>query len=493
MRRPLPLSLGAAWVALAAVALAGPEVARAEDAFEVEAVGLRKALASPASEERRAAFERVRTLSDPRAFGLLVGATDTIERERDLAAASLVKARAELEASRLSIDKEVRAYERLDAPGGAAVDRHADRMAALEGRRRMAGRAVAELEAEGGRRERELDDAGAAAAGVLSRLPEDEVPGAIERLDRAWLHGGGSSLDDRVRFVDAIERRSHPAVAEALRRASFDLDADPRLRAVALAARVERRDVGVLEDAIGLLADPASRVEAQAVEGLRLLHERQAIEPLIALLGRDDLGRVREDAHRALQSLTGERHGPYRQPWADWWDVARRQFEMPKKSTSAAELLRPEKGLTFYGIPTFSKRVVFVVDVSASMLEPEHAGRGGPPTRKIDAARREVTATVGALDEGAKFGIVLFEDGVRRFDPALAVSDKGTRSRAVAWVRSEEPRGGTDIYGALRAAFELATAGVTAKSPNGGADTIYFLTDGRPTAGTSSRTTAWSR
>ncbi len=113
---------------------------------------------------------------------------------------------------------------------------------------------------------------------------------------------------------------------------------------------------------------------------------REAIDPLIAMLGRDDLGRLREDAHRALRSLTGQPHGPYQQPWKDWWADAKAGFTMPPTPADAMTLSAPDKGVTFYGITTFSDRIVFVLDVSGSMLDPARAeGTTGAAARRTGA------------------------------------------------------------------------------------------------------------
>src|SRR5207247_883945 len=108
---------------------------------------------------------------------------------------------------------------------------------------------------------------------------------------------------------------------------------DPRLRMAALDGLARRGDAvdpagavdaaRTLADATVLLDATPWPLQAAAIDALRLLHRKEAIEPLIAFLGKDGIGRLREDAHRALKSLTGEAHGPYRQPWQDWWADAK--------------------------------------------------------------------------------------------------------------------------------------------------------------------------
>jgi hypothetical protein len=320
------------------------------------------------------------------------------------------------------------------------------------------------------------------ASSILARVEPDDVEPAIRRLASAWLRAADATAEDRVRFVEAIEHTRSPAAAAALREVVLDARLDPRPRAAALDARAARRDDGTLEDAVAALGDAAFTVRASAVDALRVLHEREAIEPLIALLGRTDLGRLREDVWRALRSLTGESHGPYQEPWAAWWAESKARFEPPRRPASLASLVAPASGMTFYGITTFSDRVVFVLDTSGSMAEVSKTS-GKTVARKVDVARSELFAALDTLGEGARFGVVLFDRAARRMGPSLFRADPPSRERAHAWVSSREPRGETNLGDALREAFRLA-AGLDGTLPAlGGADTVFLLTDGRPTAG----------
>lgn len=143
----------------------------------------------------------------------------------------------------------------------------------------------------------------------------------------------------------------------------------------------------------------------------------------------------------------------------------RATFEPPRRPAPLAALVAPPTGVPTYGISTFSERVVLVVDVSGSMAEkgPEQPGRPAGE-RKIDAARREVAAALDGLDERrARFGVVLFDRGVRRFGAGLLKADVASRGAARA-VAAREPSGETNLYDALREAFQLARSS-TARCP----------------------------
>jgi len=54
------------------------------------------------------------------------------------------------------------------------------------------------------------------------------------------------------------------------------------------------------------------------------------------------------------------------------------------------------------------------------------------------------------------------------------------KRRAKKWIESQDPVGGTNIHDALEAGFRMATGGGGSEPV---VDTLFFLTDGRPTAG----------
>ena len=124
----------------------------------------------------------------------------------------------------------------------------------------------------------------------------------------------------------------------------------------------DRRGIGMSDYRAGdggAHSAPGPRDDHQpaAVQVLRLLHEKRSVEPLIQLLQREDLGRLRDDTHIALKSLTGQKHGPYFDPWNAWWVEDGDRFTLPAKPVDPT---RPEEepGVTFYG----DSRVVYVSD-----------------------------------------------------------------------------------------------------------------------------------
>ena len=224
---------------------------------------------------------------------------------------------------------------------------------------------------------------------------------------------------------------------------------------------------------------------AAAIDVMRHLHEKRCIEPLIEFLGRDDIKRLREDAHAALKSLTAEKHGPYQEPWKLWWRDHRDTFQVPPRLPPEALAeggpeLAPGEHVTFYGIQTFSDRVLFILDVSGSMDQIPTAEKGAGPQRpKIDMARQELLGAIDVMNDGDRFNMIFFNHQVLPWQPKMQEVGDSSRRRARKWIEEQVPEGGTNVYDALEAGFALALRATGDPI----IDTIFFLTDGRPTSG----------
>ena len=95
--------------------------------------------------------------------------------------------------------------------------------------------------------------------------------------------------------------------------------------------------------------------------------------------------------------------------------------------------------------------------------------------------RREFAAALGTLDDGGTFGVLLFRDDVTAMPGGVVRTDKKSRAKARAFVAGVEPSGPTNVIDALERAVELA--GASGEAPAAAIDTIFFLTDGRPSVG----------
>lgn len=119
------------------------------------------------------------------------------------------------------------------------------------------------------------------------------------------------------------------------------------------------------------------------------------------------------------------------------------------------------------------KDVVFVLDTSGSM-----AGK------KLDQAKSALRFCVENLQPDDRFEIVRFATEVEPLFDRLVAANRPNRARAGEFIEGLSAIGGTAIDDALRAALELKTRSADAMPDSARLFVILFLTDGRPTIGT---------
>lgn len=245
------------------------------------------------------------------------------------------------------------------------------------------------------------------------------------------------------------------------------------------------------------LLDPSWHVRSRTADALAILRSKAAIPVLIERLEADE-GRVRTDVRAALESLTGQRFGTNFALWRRWWADQGEDFEVSEVPVEPAGSLSAEEavGVTFFGIKTESQRVLFVFDVSRSMnfamvprnnpnddmgREPDWPGAG--EDSRLDAAKRELVKALGGVGEGGVLNIVMYATDVWSWREDPVEVDTEIKSEVIRYVGALTANGGTNIWGAMKHALDLA--GV---EEGGGwsapvVDTIYLLSDGRASVG----------
>ncbi|MBI4881041.1 MAG: HEAT repeat domain-containing protein [Planctomycetes bacterium] len=350
--------------------------------------------------------------------------------------------------------------------------------------------------------EKELQAASARAYGE-ERVLESAVAGLGRALALAQGEGRQKALDTviklaekdqdpevRVRAVDALGRVDAAPVREKLREL-VEKSADLRLRLAALDSLARLADEDTVELAIGsLLQDAEWRMRAAAMRFLVKVPRKNAVPALIESIG-GEVGRLVDDAEQALVQLTGRSFHGDAALWREWWAANKESFEIGGAlAQGEAEAGKREEGkdvpghVSFYGISTRSKRILFVLDRSGSMNDPVGKGATGPGAqKKIDAAKIQLKAALAGLADGDLFNIITYAVDVERWQKRMAETSSALRKKTVRYVDALEAAGGTNIYDALEQAFRLAGIGAMDKAYESNVDTIFFLTDGQPTAG----------
>lgn len=249
------------------------------------------------------------------------------------------------------------------------------------------------------------------------------------------------------------------------------------------------------------LQDPRWIVRAAAIAALEKTPSKESIDLLVEALAREE-GRLQDDCVRALRALTGADIRTDADLWQRYWTANREKWNGPPEpeedeekapdptaglKEEPEEKKEEEKKTGFFGLETKSRRLVYVIDVSGSMLD-----KAGPKDKRsrADRAKEELTRAVLALEDGALFNILFYSASVRMWKEAMTEASSESRREAVDFVADMTVIGGTATYDALEAAFSLGDVVVKKKrgaepDPSGDSkvDTIILLSDGKPTLG----------
>ena len=139
-------------------------------------------------------------------------------------------------------------------------------------------------------------------------------------------------------------------------------------------------------------------------------------------------------------------------------------------------------GINFFGLRSMVQNVVFVVDVSNSMIS------GNKNARTYATLEKEVEKVVKSLDPLAKFGLICFSAEALAYKNTLTSAAGFEKQRAIEWMKKQSPvetldpklkdkaledvkhkHMGTHADDALQRAFAMKP------------DTIFFISDGEPT------------
>lgn len=223
-------------------------------------------------------------------------------------------------------------------------------------------------------------------------------------------------------------------------------------------------------------------VRRAVVQAITRVDEPEAVGVLIQLLTSTD-GEVRGDIVRYLSKVTGQAQDLSLDGWRAWWKKNKESFQLPpagaaapmpvlqkvaggQQVANAGNAARPLENMvtggvpSYYGISIHARRLVFVLDISSSMMGP-----------RIAAAKRELISAINALPADTSFGIVVFNHMVSTWQSNLVQANGANKLAAVRFVAALQASGMTAAYDALQMGLRFDV------------ESIYFLTDGEPTAG----------
>jgi hypothetical protein len=197
-----------------------------------------------------------------------------------------------------------------------------------------------------------------------------------------------------------------------------------------------------------------------SVQAMIRIRRPQAVAALITLLPGLE-GEVRAEVVRHLTEVSGQQHGNNTAAWQTWWKEHGAEFDFPAAGAPAVNQgMAPGDAGSYYGLPLNARRMVFVIDISGSMMGP-----------RIAAAKRELANAIRNLPESAELSIVAFNARIAVWQRSLTRATPAAKESAAAFIYNLMPSGQTAAHDALEAAFRFD------------AEAIYFLSDGAPNAG----------
>ena len=339
------------------------------------------------------------------------------------------------------------------------------------------------------------------------------VPGFDEAL--------AESFEDKSWAVRRMAVLAYAAGGDASRAPSlvpFADDDEVAVRCAALDAMAALKAPETLEPAWARLKDEAWQVRASAIHALGKVRHKDSIPRLIARFDAEE-GRLVEDVGNALDAITGRTLGTRVDQWKRFWERNAARFEIPTDAELAklAEAAAKNKAryvtpgsTSFGGIDTPSRSILFVIDVSGSMenlvVDRERFEAGDYPSwSRMDIVKTELARTVEGLESYVKFGIVAFATDTKRWKKKLVPANVINKKSALDFIKKLEPLGGnskielqraglagsanlgagkTNTWGALSLALGIAEKGKNSREEYLSAvDTVFFLSDGRPTHG----------
>ena len=291
------------------------------------------------------------------------------------------------------------------------------------------------------------------------------------------------------------EEASKPALVDLLEK-----EKDPRVRLAGVDGMAKAPGTSWHALLAGRCEDPDWSVQLVAA---RIAGEREvgkAIPNLIHALAKA-APRVSEAVVIALRKLTGQNIEAYEEPWAKWWEANRAKYGDDGRPLQPVVSTPRASDVEFYGLKVRSDKVMYIIDISGSMLaekkakattatdtpgmksdpKPDaHAARFSGP--KIEIAKLELKRSLAALPKESSFNILAFNHAVQQFQQKMLPATDANKELAYAWIRDMSPSGSTFADGALQIAFKMAGMGAYDKQyPGVAVDTIIFLSDGAPT------------
>ncbi|MCS5626259.1 MAG: HEAT repeat domain-containing protein [Planctomycetes bacterium] len=329
------------------------------------------------------------------------------------------------------------------------------------------------------RREYSGTDAYLVAAAGLAMIEGSNKEG-LEAAIKGFGKGSGWKTYSKVRVLDAIAATGKPAARDFVIKAATSGTSEMRVIAIGSLSNFPRNQEAC-EALIDGLKSSHSMVRNASLQALHKFKVKEMVPALIARLGKEKDSARQSDVLNLLVKRTGVNMGLVARDWNKWWKETGDRFEFPKASAAGAPKANTVVVPTYFGLEVASKRVIFLVDASISMLQsatgPKKKGRKknlkGAPGTKMAALKKELTSILKKLPDTTMVNIIFFNVGPIPWKSSLQPLRGRGRQEAIAFVNNLDCKLKTNIYDSLVLALKDRRA-----------DTLFLLSDGKPIGGT---------
>ncbi|MGQ0615184.1 MAG: HEAT repeat domain-containing protein [Planctomycetaceae bacterium] len=339
----------------------------------------------------------------------------------------------------------------------------------------------------------------------LASLPRSGPLLADQGWKQAQSKDGSRSVVRRVAILDALGLAGDAAGARPLLESVLLREKEASLRIAALEALL-RYGPESTKLLVPLLDDANPVVRRALVQGVRGAEKRDAafLAPFARALATAE-GALRGDLVGALESLTRQEFGYAPARWAEWAREYQAEIDAGRFRAEAVEVIETKReaipdAVSFYGIATASRRIVYLIDGSLNLSVPSdvefqrtryilhwpgsardwHAAH--PPHRAI--VGRQLARSLEAFPEQGLFAVgVLHADFDTEFlgAPQPVPPSARIRREIEEAIAKLPARGWCAQLEGLMAA--MALGGRDPATADGFADTVFLLADGSPAGG----------
>ncbi len=358
---------------------------------------------------------------------------------------------------------------------------------------------------------------------IIKVVGSAKMKSAVPAIEAA---GGDPKAAVLVKYEAARALRTIGDAGQTPMLGSLIVDKEPQVRMAALDTVAALKATAHAGAAAKALDDPEWQVQAAAVAAVGVVRPQSAVQPLIDLMKQS--GRLRVECAEALFRITALDFGVDPERWQTQWnnlmsipgwriptDEELKKKAEGRKKYDALYGKKENTTTAFAGIPTTSTNVLFIIDVSGSMddlvVEIEKF-QGYRDRKRFTIVQTELMNAIEGLTANTNFDIVAFATDIKPWKGRLVPANVVNKDAAKGWARGLKPIGGTEDQSTALAGLGGAAnldAGKTntlkallfpfgidpenppkavitgfdktaIKSP---LDTVYFLSDGRPSVG----------